>query len=125
MQKNGQQFHSVSPEALRNLVEGAAAYASSCGIAACREWPQITPIFGDIDPSQCLTQFTYGKDGKPFFMPGPSDSESRIRQIIDLLHRNAGQENYNFALVMPADDDIEPIPDSELEPVDALEDEGE
>ena len=105
LQGSGQRFQTLSPEAVRKLVEGAAAFAKSFGISACREWPQVQPIFEGIDASQCLTEFKYGKDGKPFFMPGPNDSSSRIHQILSLLNANAGQDN--FAFTVPALGDLD------------------
>lgn len=104
---NGQRFQSVTPEAFRKLVDGAAAYAKSFGISACREWLQVQPIFEGIDASQCSTEFEYGKNGKPLYMPGPHDNSSRIQQILNLLDGNAGQDNFAFTVPAMADIDYE------------------
>ena len=90
-QEQGMRLEDISPEALRKLVEGAVDYASSFGIAPHRDWFHAAPILGDIDASQCLTEFTYGLNGKPHFMSGPYDSPARIQQITNLLASHAAQ----------------------------------
>lgn len=98
------QLKSISPEALRKLVESAVAYANSLGIAPHRDWFHACPILGDIDASTCTTEFEFGRDGKPFYVAGPYDTPQRIRQIMAALDKTSGDGNYHFTLPMSNDD---------------------
>ena len=91
-------MYAESPEAVRKLVEGAVEYAKSFGIEPCREWASAAHIFGDIDSSQCLKEFTYGRDGKPTFIAGPNDGPARIQQILNILSENPGDGNFHFMI---------------------------
>ena len=46
----------------------------------------------------CSTSITYGKDGKPFFIPGPFDNPARCRQIMNILTMRHGVDGVDFAL---------------------------
>jgi hypothetical protein len=102
--EGGQVWTEVAPEHARKLVEGAVAYARSFNISPCREWPAASLIFGGIDATQCLTEFTFGKDGKPFYIAGPYDDPDRVREIMLALQRNAGSNNYDFLAPINVDD---------------------
>jgi hypothetical protein len=94
----------LTPECARKLVEGAVDYAQSLGFAPHEDYRPAKLIFGDIDASACGEEFTYGKDGKPFFIAGPHDSPGRVRQIMDTLSNHVGTDNYHFLLpVQPQD----------------------
>ena len=103
-QERGMQLVDISPEALRKLVDGAVDYASSLGIAPHRDWFHACPILGDIDASQCLTEFTYGHNGKPHFFSGPYDRPARIQQITNLLTNHVGVGNFHITIQHSEDD---------------------
>ncbi len=103
---SGPGWEDVPPEYLRKYVEGAVAYARSIGLPPYRDWAHAAPIFGDIDASQCLTEFTYGLNGKPFYVQGPHDTPERVRQIMSALNQNDGQGNLMLSL-SGADDDFD------------------
>jgi hypothetical protein len=125
----------ISPEAARKLIEGAVEYARSLGIEPHRDYASARPIFGTIDPSQCLTDFTFGKDGKPLFMAGPHDGSERVNKILNTLKANVGEGNYHFILPMSGpeesdedfDDDLDEDFDDEFEdgPIGAIEHQSE
>jgi hypothetical protein len=102
--QNGMRFENIAPEALRKLVEGAVNYAQALGIAPHSDWRHAAPIFGDIDASQCPTEFTYGYEGKPHYIVGPHDSPERATRILQLLEANAGPDNYHFTAPIQADE---------------------
>ena len=94
--ENGMRLDLIAPDALRKLVEGAVAYAKSFGIAPHRDWLQASQVFGDIDVSKSLVEFTYGEDGKPSYVSGPYDRPERVRQILQVLTQHAGAGNFYF-----------------------------
>jgi hypothetical protein len=82
----------ADPAHARKLLRDAAAFAARHGLAPAREYGILEGIFGDIDPAACAESFTFGRDGKPFYIPGPSDSPARIRTIVKTLERHRGAE---------------------------------
>ena len=105
--ENGNRLYPIAPEALRKLVEGSVAYAKSFGIDPHRDWIKASPIFGDIDASKSLVEFTYGKNGKPTYVSGPYDSPERIKQIMHALAQHAGEGNFDF-IVHSMEDGLDP-----------------
>jgi hypothetical protein len=88
----------MSPAAVRKLVEGAVAYAADLGIAPHPDYHKAKLLFGDIDPAECAEEFTYGKDGKPFFVAGPHDTPERCQQIMSTLTHRLGQDGFTFLI---------------------------
>jgi hypothetical protein len=82
------------------LVEGAVRYALDLGLPSHADYRKAKLIFGDISGETCPEQYTFGKDGKPFFFSGPYDSPARCEQILRTLRNHCGPEGYHF--VTPA-----------------------
>lgn len=91
-------FKRASPEYVRKLVEEGVAYARSIGFEPHPDYRQAQAIFGDIDASLCGEVFSFGRDGKPFFINGPHDSPARCRKIIDTLQQHCGLDAYDYML---------------------------
>ena len=92
----------MQPECARKLIEGAVEYADKLGFSPHPDYQTAKLIFGNIDVEACHEEFTFGKDGKPFFVAGPYDSPAHCEQIIRTLHDRCGLGRYHF--VMPADE---------------------
>lgn len=73
---------SVTPSYIRKLVEGSVEFASKIGFKPHKDYAKASKIFGNIDASECKEDFEFGKDGKPVFIQGPYDSESKIKNIM-------------------------------------------
>jgi hypothetical protein len=86
----------VAPEKVRKFVEDAVQYAKNLGFAPHPDYQKAKIIFGDVNASACTETFEFGKDGKPFFISGPNDSQQRSRQIINTLARTCGEGNYHY-----------------------------
>lgn len=86
----------VEPAHLRKLVEGAAAYAQTLGFQPHPDYPLASLIFGDIDAAACTTQFEYGKDGKPLYIPNSDDTPSEHRRVLGTLARSCGSDGYRL-----------------------------
>jgi hypothetical protein len=106
---------SVSPAHARKLVDDAIAFARDLGFEPHRDYRDASVVLGDIDPSECTETFTFGKDGKPFYISGPYESEARIRYVIAQLHRRCGPDGSHF-LVRSDDPALveEPGPDDAI-----------
>jgi hypothetical protein len=91
----------LEPADARKLIEGAVEYARQLGLPPHRDYQRAARIFGDIDPASSHQEFTYGKDGKPFFIAGPHDRPIRCRRIIDLLTARCGPDGFHYLIAAP------------------------
>ncbi len=99
-------MRAVEPAYAKKLVEDAVAYARDLGFEPHPDYKLPSKILKDIDASECSVEFTFGKDGKPFFISGPYDSEARSKQIIDTLHRRCGPGGYEYMVGLASDGGI-------------------
>jgi hypothetical protein len=88
----------LTPNAGRKLVESAVAYAARFGFAPGADYKRACRVFGGISTSACDEQFAFGKDGKPFFVQGPSESPARCQQILSTLESRCGTGNYHYII---------------------------
>lgn len=91
----------LHPACARKLVEGAAAYAQKLGFLPAREYAAARRVFGSVRPEECIEEFTYGKEGKPFYIAGPHDDEARIARVLRTLTAKLGPDGFHY--VVPAD----------------------
>ena len=98
----------TTPEFARKVVEGAVDYAWSLGFPPHPDYRAARLIFGRIDAGACTEAFTYGKDGKPFFIAGPKDSPWRCREVINQLTRQCGPDGCYYTVPLAElDEEIE------------------
>src|SRR5208337_2598135 len=95
-QYDAQMFIDVEPARARKLIQDAAAYAAGLGLPTAKDTSAIEAIFGDVDASACTDTFTFGKNGKPFFLGGPNDTPARIRTIIQTLEKSRGTGGWDY-----------------------------
>ncbi len=86
----------MSPSCVRKLVEECVAYAEKIGFSPHKDYKTVKKIFGDIDSKNCRINFTFGKDGKPFFISGPKETPQQCREIIEILERSCGSGNFDY-----------------------------
>ena len=122
-------FEPVDPAYARKLVREAAAYARSLGLPLPADYAAVEPFFGDADADACDVRFEFGHEGRPLYIPGPSDSATDVRRTLDLLHRRLGADGFDFDEDSDEDEiededeiDILEEPDADIEDED-LEDE--
>jgi hypothetical protein len=96
-----QEFVEVEPSRARRLIRDAAAYAAGLGLPAAKDTPVIEAIFGDVDANACTESFTFGKDGKPFYVSGPYDTPARVRTIGQTLEKSRGTGNWDYMVEVP------------------------
>jgi hypothetical protein len=80
----------VTPEYFSKLVHCAADYAQSLGFAPHHDFRAARLLLAGIDPSLCLDELEFGKDGKPFYIRGPNESLARARAICDRMQELGG-----------------------------------
>ncbi len=86
-------FETSDLETAHNLIYGAIDYAEELGFYPCADF-KITQYILDEDLiTDGIDEIEFGKDGKPFFINGPSDN---IQKVIATLNRAVGEGNYDF-----------------------------
>lgn len=89
------QLEKVHPSCLRKLVEGAVAYARDLGFPPHADYARAAQLFGSIEAAVCPVRYTYGKDGKPFYISGPNDTPAQMRRIASMLNRRLGADGFH------------------------------
>lgn len=97
----------VTPEYAVKLVENAVAYARNLGFKPHEDYPRVKKFFGSIDPAICPTDFEFGKDGKPFFVSGPNETEADSRKIIHTLGERLGPDGFHYLVALNPGEDLD------------------
>ena len=119
----------VLPSFVRKLVEETEAYARDLGFSPHPDYQDAKKIFADIDATTCTDSFTFGKNGKPFFITGPHDTPKKIEKILATLTNRCGPGGFDymvglqdvFDLDMEDEDDMEDDLDMEDEDDEVIE----
>lgn len=96
-----QTFVEADPAWARKLIRDAAAYAADLGLLAAKDYRVVETIFGDIDAGACTETFTFGLDGKPFYVTGPLDTPARIRTVCRTLQDRLGAGGWDYLMTVP------------------------
>jgi len=80
----------VPLELARHLVWGAVDYARHLGFAPA---PDFGRAAGHLGPWQHTSAITFGRNGIPFYVPGPFDNPTRV---IRTLTNSVGEGNFHF-----------------------------
>ena len=99
-------FREIEAPCLVKLVQSSVDYARDLGLLPHNDYRKAHKIFGDIDAATCATEYTFGKDGKPFYIAGPYDSPLRIKQIVDQLTKRLGPDGFEVVIPMGNVDDF-------------------
>jgi hypothetical protein len=117
----------IEPTRARKLLRDLVAWSRSIGLAPDPDYAAAEPLFGDVSADPSDESFSFGKDGKPFLIQGPSDTPARIRKRIEALRRTVGDGGFDYMLEVEGDDDrfdgedIDPDDDFDSEMDDAIE----
>lgn len=92
----GSPMVSVDPGYARKLLRDLAPWSQSIGFAPHRDFATIERIFGDVSADASDAVFRFGRDGKPFYVPGPNDTASLIQRRIAQLQNYLGDDGFGF-----------------------------
>jgi len=110
----------ITPPCLVKIVHGGVAYAQSFGFSPHPDYRHAAKLLEGIDPATCEQEFTFGRNGKPFYIQGPNESSAQAEAIMQRIAAQGG----HFMVGGPisgredfGDDDIE----DELDEYDPLD----
>ena len=103
----------VEPEYAVKLIEDAVAYAKGLGFNPHKEYALVKNIFGSIDLGTCLSEFEFGKDGKPFYVSGPNATQADSDRIISVLNERLGPDGFHYMVGMEVGEDLDEEEDTD------------
>jgi hypothetical protein len=92
----GSPMVSVDPSFARKLLRDLAAWSQSIGFSPHRDFAAVERIFGDVSADASDAVFRFGRDGKPFYIPGPNDTAPLIRRRVAQLEKHFGEDGFDF-----------------------------
>jgi len=106
----------MQPECAYKLLKSAVEYANELGLRPHPDYRTAKLIFGDVAVEACDEEYTFGKDGKPFFIAGPHDSQAKCQEVIRTLHHSCGPEGFHFLLPVEGAMSARHVPRPQLPP---------
>ena len=94
----------IAPAAARSMITGAVAFAAASGFEPAKDFRTVFKMFGDIVADASIEPFTFGKDGKAVFIPGPNDSMTRMREVERVLEHHRGPDGWDVEFGPEADE---------------------
>jgi hypothetical protein len=98
-------FEKLHQTCAKKLLDGLVDYAKELGFTPHPDYKNANEIFGNIDAGACPVKYTYGKEGKPFYMNGPYESPADIERILNTLTKKCGTDGFDTVLRLIDDKD--------------------
>jgi hypothetical protein len=92
----GSPMVSVDPGYARRLLRDLAAWSQSIGFAPHRDFTAVERVFGDVSADASDAGFRFGRDGKPVYISGPTETAPLIRRRIAQLQKYLGDDGFGF-----------------------------
>lgn len=93
----------LDPSHARKLLHDLVRWSATLGFRPAPEYALAERLFGSVDPSLCQTEFTFGQDGKPFYISEPNESLSAARVAVELLSDQVGTDDFDYLVAAPAE----------------------
>jgi hypothetical protein len=94
-------LRAVDPAYARKLLHDLVRWAATFGFQPPREFVAAERLFGSIDPQSCSATFEFGKDGKPFYVSGPTESPATVRRRMNQLLARLGPDGFRYMVAVP------------------------
>ena len=74
----------IDPAGARKLLHDVTAWAKGAGFHPHPDYLAVEKLFGDVDANSSQATFEFGCQGKPLYMPGPSESADDVRERLKI-----------------------------------------
>jgi hypothetical protein len=88
--EEAQPMRPIAPECLVKIVQGAVEYAQFLGFRPHHDFRHAGMLLAGIDPAGCTRKFSFGREGRPFYIQGPNETPEEARAIADHLRAMGG-----------------------------------
>jgi hypothetical protein len=95
----GQGMVAIDPASAKQLILDAVAFGTSCGMDPAKDFRTVAKVLDGIDAAASTETFTFGRDGKAVYVPGPNDPISKIRDIERRLIKARGQDGWDIDIM--------------------------
>ncbi len=85
-----QTLSEVKPEAFAKIISGAIEYAASFGFMPHPDFRHAALLLEGIDRTRCTEEFSFGRDGKPFYFRGPNETLAQAKLICERVTQAEG-----------------------------------
>lgn len=86
----------VAPAYGRKLLRDLAAWATSIGFPPHRDFATVERLFGSVNADDCTAEFRFGRDGKPFYISGPSETPRQVGRRRERFQEQFGNAGSGF-----------------------------
>jgi len=86
----------VDPSYARKLLRDLAAWSQGIGFMPHRDFAAVEAMFGDVSADASDAVFRFGREGKPVYIPGPSDTAPVIQRRIAQLQKHLGDDGFGL-----------------------------
>lgn len=94
--RENEQMEAIHPSCLRKLIDECVEFASDLGFRPQADYKISRQLLSDFDASACPNTYTFGEDGKPFYISGPNETAHQARKIVDKLLHRCGEGNFDY-----------------------------
>lgn len=101
----GMPLSPIDPAFGRKLLRDLAAWSASLGFPPHPDFATVERLFGTVSADTCTTEFQFGREGKPFYIQGPTDTPAQARQRLAQVSRATGDTG-EFLLAAPDEADF-------------------
>lgn len=98
-------FREMSGSYGRKLIEEAIVYAKRLGFAPHKDYKKASRVFGGLKAADDLEGFTFGRDGKPFYIQSENHDANDALRIVTKLRKVCGEDGFDFICKMEDDED--------------------
>jgi hypothetical protein len=102
--ENTQRMKPIPAAGLVKLVRGAVEFAKSFGLSPHPDFRHASRLLEGIDPANYPQDFTFGRNGKPFYVHGPFETLAEAQVIVQRVTEAGG---HYIAMAPPDFDDDE------------------
>lgn len=88
----------IDPSHARKLLREVARWSNALGFSPHPDFYAIEAIFGDVNADACDSIFQFGHNGKPFYIPGPTESPAQILLRLKQLRNRLGDDGFETAI---------------------------
>jgi len=100
-------LENIHPSCARKLIEQCINYSDGLGFKPHKDFKISRPLLDDIDLTVCPIQYSFGKDGKPFYVSGPNENLNQSNKIIRTLLQHCGEGNFDYLMSVTEESEVE------------------
>jgi hypothetical protein len=86
----------ADPSYARKLLHDVVDWARTLGLQPHADYTEAEMLFGDVDAQSCSIAFEFGLEGRPCYVPGPTDTAAQTRRRVEILTRRLGADGFDF-----------------------------